>query len=493
MDRRKFSKIAVTGTLGIGFSQIIFPASEKAKENDHSDGSLMVKSDILQKGLVTLSIGPNLFIDDYLIAESCGLQRTTHQPEKLAEPILDQDRPTFHLSALYDDNLGMYRMWYNAMTPKKGIAYAESRDGIHWDLPELGLIEENLVDFPLGHWGCTLIDEGREYAEPSRRYKMAHYDSGMAVGFSADGMKFTPYEKNPVLPANLPDYHSNVISDIIDICYDPLKGEYLMGCKLWREGYPGKPLNAEEGSRRCVGMSTSKDFINWGIPDLIITPDLHNGLEEFYGFMPSVRGNLYIGFLRILRDDLPATPGGPVEGIGWTELMTSRDGRNWTRYQEPFIDRDPRENIWDHAMAWYGDSITVGDKDYIYYGGFRAGHKIREKRGDRDVGMGILRKNGFVSRDADSGGGILKTPPAVIPGKQMTVNANVSGELQIRLIDAEGEVLPGFDRKDCVPLKGDSVAHEVKWHKSRVLPQGEIISMEFSLRDAELYGFDFVD
>ncbi|NWG13400.1 MAG: hypothetical protein HXY20_07705 [Acidobacteria bacterium] len=29
------------------------------------------------------------------------------------------------------------------------------------------------------------------------------------------------------------------------------------------------------------------------------------GIEEFYGFKPMVRGNLYLGFLRVLRDDLP--------------------------------------------------------------------------------------------------------------------------------------------------------------------------------------------
>ncbi len=57
-------------------------------------------------------------------------------------------------------------------------------------------------------------------------------------------------------------------------------------------------------------------------------------------------------------------------------------------------------------MAWYGDCLTVGDKEYIYYGGYAQGHKVRS---DRTLGMGMLRKNGFVSRDAGIESGWLKS------------------------------------------------------------------------------------
>jgi hypothetical protein len=119
-------------------------------------------------------------------------------------------------------------------------------------------------------------------------------------------------------------------------------------------------------------MSTSRDFIAWQRPRLVVTPDPNNGVEEFHGFKPVVRGDLYLGFLRVLRDDLPATEGGPVEGIGWTELMTGRDGCDWTRHQDVFIDRQRRAGAWDHAMAWYADSVTVGDLECVYYVGYSA-------------------------------------------------------------------------------------------------------------------------
>ena len=479
------------------------PAPARCERNSVNEGD--GKQRQIAPDSVAFSPGPNLFIDDALIVKSRGLTRTTHQPEKMPKPVLGHDRPIFYMKVLYDADLGRYRMWYNAMGPIHGYAYSESRDGVEWTMPNLELIGGNYIDAPTGHWGFSLVDEGPGGPEPERRYKMVWFDQshrnvakrGMCVAFSADGLRFRPHENNPVirqsvndLPWNAPDY-DNIISDILDVCVDPSRGEYLLGCKIEQSGFPGKAPHHAEGWRRCVGMSTSKDFVTWERPRTLVTPDPSNGLEEFYGFKPMVRGNLYIGFLRVLRDDLPATPGGPVEGIGWTELMTSRDGRNWTRHQEPFLDRDPRADRWDHAMAWYADAITVGDSEYIYFGGYRAGHKIRGQKGDREVGLAILRKNGFVSRDAGPEGGFLKTPAGVLPGHRMTVNAVVREEMRVRLVDTRGNAVPGFDWADVVPVRGDSVAHRIEWRHHRTLPEGQAVSIEFELRNAELYGFEF--
>ncbi len=441
--------------------------------------------------------GPNLLVDDGLIAESRGLIRTTHQPQKLPNPVLRHDRPMWFLEVLYDADLARYRMWYNAMGPRLGYAYAESEDAIRWSRPSLGFVPwpdgSNYIDAPMGNWSLFLRDEGARFADPARRYKMAYYvqgrakqENGLCVAFSADGLRFRPFEGNPVLP-------EDVLGDIIDGCWDPLKGEYLLACKFEQSGYPGKPHYLQEGKRRVVAQATSPDFLKWNKPSVILTPNPAHGIEEFYGLKPRVRGNLYLGFLRVLRDDLPATPGGPVEGIGWTELMTSRDGHKWTRHPDKFLDRDPREDRWDHAMAWFGDCLTVGDKDYIYFGGYRAGHKIRSQSGDRSVGMAILRKNGFVSRDAGREGGVLKIRLAALPGDHLTVNAHVRGELRIRLLDENDQVVPGFDWDDCIPVRGDSVAHLIQWRGNPQLPRDRRFSLVFSLIDTELYGFDFVD
>lgn len=453
------------------------------------------------------SIGPNLFVDDYLVEQSIGLTRRTHQPVKLPRPALGKaeawhTQVQWALDVDRDPQTGLFKAWYNVRNPdgQPGVVFAcaESRDGISWDRPYLGLLEvggtrrNNLIDAPLGRFGMFLVDDRMRDPDPSRRFKLAYFSSGLAAAFSPDGLHFTPYNGNPLLPTEydesppVPTGLGTVISDIVDGCWDPIKREFLLGCKAVRNGYPGKPAYNAEGYRRCVAMSASRDFIHWYRPRVIVTPDPNNGLEEFYGFEPMVRGNLYLGFIRVLRDDLSPDSTGPPLGIGWTEMITSRDGRNWTRYQEKFIDRNPNSGTWDHAIAWFADCVTVGDRDYVYYGGYSQGHKV----GDRQVGLAILRKNGFVSRDAGSKGGALRTPLAQLPGDLMTVNAAVRGELKVRVINGKGRAISGYGWSDCEPIRGDSVAHPVKWKGGSALPRFERVSLEFSLRDAELYGFD---
>lgn len=254
------------------------------------------------------------------------------------------------------------------------------------------------------------------------------------------------------------------------------------------DGFKGSTPNCPEGYRRLVGESTSEDFIHWKPPWRIVVPDPQEpGVWEFYGMGVQVRGNLYLGFLRILRDDLAATEGGPVQGVGWTELCSSRDGETWTRYRDkPFLDRNPMLGSFDHAHAWFGDCITVEDKEFIYYCGYSQGHRV----GNRQIGLALLRKDGFVSRDAGSVRGRLLTPLLRLAASGMTVNAIADGEVRIRVVDENGNAIPGFDWGDCGPIRGDSVAHPVLWKGKLGALRGRRVRLEFALRRAELYGFE---
>ena len=115
-----------------------------------------------------------------------------------------------------------------------------------------------------------------------------------------------------------------------------------------------------------------------------------------------------------------------------------------------------------------------------------AGHKV----GDRQVGLAILRKNGFVSRDAGARKGTLRTPAAVLMGKRITVNANVKGLLRVRITDLHGAALPGFDWADCSPIRGDSVSHPISWKGGIAHLANKPVHLEFEVHQGELYGFD---
>lgn len=151
---------------------------------------------------IRLSPGPHLFIDDYLIAESQGLARTMHQPEKLPEPVLRKAgswhlQPQWFMKVDRDPKSGLFRTWYNIKNPGGApyicYAYAESKDGIAWERRNLGLVEvggskeNNLIAAPLGHFGLFFVDDGPTSADPSKRYKMAYYGEGLCVAFSAGG------------------------------------------------------------------------------------------------------------------------------------------------------------------------------------------------------------------------------------------------------------------------------------------------------------------
>ena len=73
---------------------------------------------------------------------------------------------------------------------------------------------------------------------------------------------------------------------------------------------------------------------------------------------------------------------------------------------------------------------------------------------------------------------------------KMTVNANVSSEARVRLVEPSGQAVSHFDFADCAPLQGDKLAHEVRWKGNLGAVRGRPIHVEFSLDNAKLYAFD---
>jgi len=98
-----------------------------------------------------------------------------------------------------------------------------------------------------------------------------------------------------------------------------------------------------------------------------------------------------------------------------------------------------------------------------------------------------------VSRDANAQGGTLRTPLVVLVGNRMTLNAEVQGEIRVRLLDGEGNPIPGFDAADSSALEGDSLSHQVEWAQPLAALRDRPVSIEFLLRDARLYGFDLIE
>ena len=431
------------------------------------------------------------------------MSRKIQAPAKFPEPVLDSK--TFsvfqpYLAVLPDGNSGGYRAWFHQ---NNVLCHAESADGVHWHSVK------QVWDLKRAY-GPSIVDDGPRGQDKERRFKSAFWsatrelegrlgdDSGVWVGFSPDGLRWKPYSQNPVL-MQFPDgpgkWVPHSVSDIIDVFYDPHRRLYGMAVKLVaqpEDGYAAAPL-AGDYYRRLVGMSTSKDFIHWSKPYRILVPDDQDeGTLEFYGMGGiHLRGGLYIGFARILRDDLPATPGGPINGIGYSVLVTSRDGVTWKRDREAFLYRNLEPGAWDHAMAWVSTVLPVGDELFIYYGGYARGHKI-EPRTERQIGLARIKRDRYVAFATTREEGAIYTRPFVVSGDSMTVNVDASrGELLVRLLDENGKPLASWSRPEAEAIRGDQLVAPVRWEKSIGELRGRVVRLEFRLRDAALYGFEF--
>ena len=131
-----------------------------------------------------------------LVARTRGLTRVLHQPEKYAgNPILTGDHPLedgfacLHGSVLYDAAAGLFKAW---TLTRRGIAYAESHDGIEWQKPTRNTVLHNGTETPIvyqgahpealgpGSWkidGCSVMLDPE--AEQDARFKMFSFQAQM--------------------------------------------------------------------------------------------------------------------------------------------------------------------------------------------------------------------------------------------------------------------------------------------------------------------------
>jgi hypothetical protein len=441
------------------------------------------------------SPGPYLLLDDALIAGQSGVQRRVHQPSRLPDPIVTgYEDGCFqpYVTVIRDPLSRRFRMWYGEPatpqnTSETRLAYLASGDGIHWERPH------RILATPPIQFGASVLDEGPGFADASRRFKFAWWkNGGLQIATSPDGFTWTALSTEPVVRAN---------HDITGIDWDPIRKRYLGLLSAVPSDGPYKGL-------RIPHQSVSDDLLHWKEPWPIVTPDANAAIEkgetQFYGMSAVLaRGDLLVSMVKVLRDDLNCEPdktaaelhdpSRPFAGIGYTVIAWSRDGEHWKRETQPFLDRNPTSGTWDRAMAWADDQMVVNDYTYIYYGGYRWGHKA-ERFTERQIGFAHMLRDRYVGYTAGKNLGVLRTKAALLAATStLTVNAHVEptqGELRVRLLDESGKPYPGFDWDDTQPIKGDRVNHSAAWKADLSTLAGKPVAFEFRLTQASLYSFE---
>ena len=482
-----------------------------------------------------------LFIDDRFIESRSGVTLTMNPPVQHAEPVLTPDKPWEELgigayNTVWREPDGTFRLWYDALLkgglPHEGarrLAYAESDDGIHWRKPELGLVSfrgstrNNLLvphDERQSLQGATVFRDDRAPAE--ERYKFwtkfrptdAEIAAGAAEGLwamrSPDGIHWQPYPDQPNPREAICDTQNMLF-------WDERLGLYVGYIRVKEtQRLSEAAVAAGRGSYRSVGRITSPDFREWSpltitfqadAQDLAIPVpwqrdnprpniDIYTSCAMPYPWAQDVYVMLPSIYYHWGENEFPATMD--------VQLLTSRDGVRWNRAggRKAFL-RHGFDGSSTSGMLFANPwLIPVGDELWLYYSGMKRRHDPgKDPATERELSRlchlsrATLRRDGFISADADYGGGELLTPVVRFTGRTLVVNcdAGAGGWMKIEMLDREGHPLPGFGMDAADAVLGNGVSKTVTWQGSSDVSAaaGTPVRLRFLMRDVKLYAFQF--
>jgi hypothetical protein len=439
-----------------------------------------------------VDIGQRLepFFDDHLIDKLKGdIRLHLHRP-KPREMVFRTEEPwegnTSAYYTIFEDD-GLFRMYYrgaNWDTAKKKAThpevtcYAESRDGIHWKKPKLGLIEfngskaNNIVWDGIGTHNFTVFKDKNPNADPSANYKAIargrslrkgdkKYSHGLYVYQSADGLRWEMIKDHPVITTGAFDSQNLAF-------FDPRRGLYVDYHRFFTNRV------------RAIMTCTSKDYVNWTEPvPLELKEDerehLYTNAVQPYDRAP----HIYVGFPTRY---LPAQ-GQRVEPV----FMSSRDGLNFDRWSDPVIPESaPKDRAGNRSnyMTW-GVLALPGDKRELSVYASEAYYEGPDSRLRRFT----YRVDGFVSLRAGAEGGIMLSKPLVFSGRRLILNHEVAdnGALSIDVLNAAGKVVAVSEQ-----IHGDKISGDVKWRSGDLKRlSGKTVRLRIEAKNAHLYSLRF--
>lgn len=430
-----------------------------------------------------------LFIDDSMIAEMKGVTRVLNQPTKFpGNPVVMPDTAweadglcSLSGSVLYDREDFRFKMWYYAVTKLgRAACYAVSSDGIRWEKPDCG-------QFPFNDLPTNIIMANpafEAYAElcgvikdttddPSRWYKAVYQFQnpqtnlrGLKTAVSPDGIRWTPTDT--LLTAAIETAH---------FLRDERTGKYVIHGRLVRQG------------RRAVQRLESDNFKTWTAGELVLEPDNKDPEgDDVYSLNAFPYGRQYIGLVQMFH-------GAPQYTLD-AQLAVSADGLKWDRAagRAVFL---PMGKIgeWDrYQISPSGRPALIGGKELWFYYGCRAFRHPPYLGADKGlgwagIGLARLRRDGFVHLESPFDPGTVTTPPVVLKGAELRLNAaGAYGSVQVALLDKENRPLDGMSGKIAA---ADAVDAPVAWEGGKSLAgyAGRPVRLKFTLKNARLYSF----
>ena len=499
----------------------------------------------------------HLFVDDFEIESRDYLTRVLNKPEKHPQPVLVRDRPwegdrVQAWGTVIQEPDGLLRIWYFAMNTRNmfphgvydgktgSYCYAESRDGIHWEKPNLRIFEfegstdnnifycyapdkKNLVEVELARRGTGLPAlnlDGKQIGvvnnmdgigsvlrddsepDPNKRYKL--------VANMQDHRMWAPYHKGqyPNVTKQQVQQARSVFGQYIDTSPDGIHwtrrprrvlsavADYMLVARDHRNQHWWLNERMAGQGGRNAALRTSQDLIHWTDPEMIFD----NGADSEYGKLfewhggitPFNYGNLNLGLLEKWCNT----------GFGETcELVVGRDGQKWNRVAPgtPFLDIGP-EGAFDRLLAYptHNAPCLVGDRLLIFYTG--GAPTEDDGRGQHmSIGVASVRLDRFAGlAHRRRTPGQLVTKPLEVPHRGLEINAEPLYQSSVRLAieRADGSPIDGYGLEQSqIRLDPMQARVPARWKNKPDLAelQGQQVRLRFEIKQASLYAYRFFE
>ena len=365
----------------------------------------------------------------------------------------------------------MYYVSYNR--PAQSLCcLAYSRDGIHWERPNLGLFEfqgskaNNIVLAPRpgeDNDGPTICYDPQDSKAP---YKMMYYgygklERGEYVAFSKDGIIWE-HHTGPVLSTG---DRTNLMGS------RDRNGKFVayMRHKNMMQLHRG----------RSVWRIESDDFLHWTEPEAVLRQDLlEDPNTELYGLSVFPYSDFYMGMLERWYDNPDVIEVQPA----W-----SYDGRQWHRPEKRSAFIGPA-HPWNRSWNSCADTepIREGNQLCFYFGARSGAHGREFPHPFGAIGLASITVDRFAAIRGDFKEGLLLTRPISWPGGDLILNStnsryprahptSGSGKLMVEVRDEGNQPIAGFsgdqkaDHSIPSPAPWQKEDRPVQWPNGRSL------------------------
>lgn len=492
-----------------------------------------------------------LFLDNQMLEMTPGVSRRLHLPKKHPQnPIVRCERwcdgnDLQPYTTLYDEEEKLFKMWARTGSDWKSkyldghaayMLYFTSTDGVHWERPNLGLMEvagrrdhniiftsdtvtptapgsggqpsfvvPSLPMRPQGKkaffWG---VNKNPKPASPREKYValaiVQDHRRGAHLVTSPDGIHWTcaaaPFWQTPN------DVSGKGDDCLMHLIYDPAKEKWVIYRRVIPEFTERMTAKSSDCDRpavdryyRSYAYAESHDLREWKNHQFILSMDADDPADtELYQFGCHKIGATYVGYMSVYYLRRPQ----PID----IHLATSRDGIHFTRVcrGQPFIPYGPLGYYDYMAMACsQPEPIIVDDTVYIYYAAANFSHDADIEHTDPETvqtgaALATFKRDRFASletNDRDGGPCRVVTKPFTVRHPKLFLNAAtwMKGSIRVEALTRDWQPIAGFTERQARTIQGDALNHPVRWNDNPDVSKliGQEIRLKFYMTRARLH------